>query len=263
MYYVENSHVPIIDRNTFHKAQEELARRRSRVSMSSKALSSVGHYSKYALTDVVTCGECGTRYRRVTWTAGGYKRVVWRCINRLDFGKKYCQKSVTIPEEELKSAIVKAVNQFCEEDNHAYLTLMRATIGEAIGATMVDDESDFLQRRIEALNRKMLDTVNESVKNGADIEEYEEEFKQISDEINALKERIKVIQESRESADAIEKRVASIQEIIDQRNQNMTEYDESIVRQMIECIKVFKGKIEVIFGGGYSVSVPTETKKKK
>lgn len=33
-------------------------------------------------------------------------------------------------------------------------------------------------------------------------------------------------------------------------------YDESIVRQMIECIKVFKdGKLLVIFGGGYEVEV--------
>lgn len=32
------------------------------------------------------------------------------------------------------------------------------------------------------------------------------------------------------------------------------EYDNSIVRQMVECIKVYPGgKLEIIFGGGYLV----------
>ena len=34
----------------------------------------------------------------------------------------------------------------------------------------------------------------------------------------------------------------------------ITEYDDTIVRQMIECIKVYGDKrIEVIFGGGTSI----------
>jgi len=33
------------------------------------------------------------------------------------------------------------------------------------------------------------------------------------------------------------------------------EYDDTIVRQIVECIKVYKdGKIEVIFGGGYTIA---------
>lgn len=47
-----------------------------------------GKYSsKYALTDLLICGECGTPYRRCTWTNNGKKKVVWRCISRLDYGK--------------------------------------------------------------------------------------------------------------------------------------------------------------------------------
>ncbi|MGX8703634.1 MAG: recombinase zinc beta ribbon domain-containing protein [bacterium] len=41
----------------------------------------------------MVCGCCGTPYRRCTWTAHGAKRIVWRCISRLDYGKKYCQES--------------------------------------------------------------------------------------------------------------------------------------------------------------------------
>lgn len=42
--------------------------------------------SKYALSERLVCGECGTLYRRCTWTRNGEKRVVWRCVSRLDYG---------------------------------------------------------------------------------------------------------------------------------------------------------------------------------
>lgn len=94
MYYVQNNHPAIIDRVTFNKVQEELARRKTKTPGSAKSsITSTGKYSRYALTDVLICGNCGTRYRRVTWSRNGVKRIVWRCISRLDYGKKYCSDS--------------------------------------------------------------------------------------------------------------------------------------------------------------------------
>ena len=49
-------------------------------------------------------------------------------------------------------------------------------------------------------------------------------------------------------------RMAQIQAIIDDREAHQDVYDDSIVRQMVECIKVFPdGRLEVYFGGGYCV----------
>ena len=47
-------------------------------------------------------------------------------------------------------------------------------------------------------------------------------------------------------------KLQEIQNAIEHREQNAEKYDDSIVRQMIECIKVFPDKkIQVFFGGGY------------
>ena len=74
MYYVQNSHVGIISRELFHKTQEELARRMSREPNSTKtATTATGKYSRYALSNVMICAECGSRYKRVTWTSRGKK----------------------------------------------------------------------------------------------------------------------------------------------------------------------------------------------
>ena len=106
MYIVENNHPAIISRELFNRTQEELSRRNVMTPKSKKScITASGKYSKYALTEVLKCAECGSRYRRCTWTSHGHRRIVWRCINRLDYGKKYCPDSITVSETALQEAM--------------------------------------------------------------------------------------------------------------------------------------------------------------
>ena len=163
MYIVENNHPAIISREVFNRAQEELIRRQALRAKSDKtSITATGKYSKYALTEVLQCAECGSRYRRVTWTAHGRKKIVWRCISRLDYGTKHCKDSITVEEEALHGAVVRALNRFHTEDESTYLALMKATIGEAIGINGGSEEIDLLTRRIDTLNKRMLDLGNQS-----------------------------------------------------------------------------------------------------
>lgn len=179
--------------------------------------------------------------------------MVWRCINRLDYGTKYCNNSPTVSEEALHRAIVRAIQKFNREDEATYMMLMKATIGDAIGLNGGNDEIDLLERRVDALNKQMLNLVNESVKGGMDVEDHEEEFKEISAEIEQLNKRIKAIRNTLYDEETSKRRLALIQSTIDDREKNEGVYDDSVVRQMVECIKVYHdGKIEVIFGGGHT-----------
>ena len=251
MYYVQNSHPAIISRETYHMTQAEIARRKTLAPASEKkAVTVAGKYSKYALSEVLVCGECGSRYRRVTWTSGG-KRVVWRCSNRLENGKKYCKMSLTVKEESLHAAIVRAINKFNSQDHAAYLALMKATIGEALGIQAETAEIDELKRRIDALNQKMVSIIQKAARDGEDIEEHESEFKEMAESIALFKQRISILEQAKSTDAEMSERMAKIQEIIDERQAHQDVYDDSIVRQMIECIKVFSnGNIEVYFGGG-------------
>ena len=179
---------------------------------------------------------------------------MWRCINRLDYGKKYCLNSITVQENDLHAVIVRALKRFIAENESTYLTLMKATIGEAIGINGGSEEIDLLTRRIDTLNKRMLDLVNETVAAGKDVESSEDEFKGISDQIEQLNRRIAAIQESVRGDATRQARLEEIQNIIAERNANETQYDDSIVRQMIECIKVHSdGRLTIIFGGGYEI----------
>lgn len=64
-YYVENNHPAIIDADTFAQVQEELARRASKRKVKQIGTTTEqGKYcGKYAFTELLVCGKCGTLYR--------------------------------------------------------------------------------------------------------------------------------------------------------------------------------------------------------
>ena len=254
MYYVHNNHDPIVSRETFNKAQEELLRRNALKPATTSTVSAQGRYSRYALTEILHCDECGSRYKRCTWTASGEKRIVWRCINRLQHGKKYCSKSPTVKEGVLHSAIVRAINRFNQENETTYRLLMKASLSDALGIGGSNEEMELLTRRIDTLNAKMMKLINDAVSEGRSIDDNEGEFKEISDEIAQLNSRVSAIKELIANDESAKDRLESINAKVEELKDGITEYDDTIVRQMIECIKVYGDKrIEVIFGGGTSI----------
>ena len=114
MYYVENNHPAIISREMFDQVRNEMTRRSSKRKVLQKSgKTELGKYSgKYALTELLVCGECGSPYKRVTWARNGKKRIVWRCVSRLEFGTQYCHNSPTLDESKLHSAILASMNEF-------------------------------------------------------------------------------------------------------------------------------------------------------
>lgn len=197
------------------------------------------------------CDECGSRYKRCTWTSNGQRRVVWRCVNRLENGKKYCQKSPTILEKDLHNAIVRAINRFNQENETTYRLLMKASLSDALGLSGSSEEMELLTRKIEALNAKMMAMVNEAVSEEKSIDDNEGEFKEISDEIEQLNSRVNTIKELMSKDESAKSRMEAINAKVEELKDGVTEYDDTIVRQMIECVKVCaEGKLEIIFGGG-------------
>ena len=183
MYLVKNHHEPIISRADFNRVQEEMARRGAKKAIANKLTKTEqGKYSaKYALSELLVCGECGTHYRRVTWTAKGFKEIKWRCINRIQYGKKNCHSSPTVDEQALHKAIVSAINEFCEvKDDVA--KVLRESITEVLDPTL-NGNVQAAQQRIDELARNIdelikLATVPETTATAmADIEKFSGEMK--------------------------------------------------------------------------------------
>ena len=129
-YYIENNHPAIVDRGTWNQAQEELTRRAGKRKVKEIGTTTEqGKYSsKFALTELLICGECGTPYRRCTWSKNGKKKIVWRCISRLDYGKKYCKESPSLEEHVLQDAILSGIVELVRKNTVA-LEILKQHIG--------------------------------------------------------------------------------------------------------------------------------------
>lgn len=105
MYYAQGTHLPIIDEQTYQKAQEIMEKNR-------KQFCGLSARSRYPFTSKIICGKCGKNYKRKT-THG---RVYWNCSTYLEFGRDACQAK-QIPDGILKELVadVLGLNAFSEE----------------------------------------------------------------------------------------------------------------------------------------------------
>ena len=76
-YDVEETNLAIIERSVFDRVQVEIAWRNSKKKTKEVGTKAVlGKYSgKFALSEILYCGECGKPYRRVTWNIRGNRKL--------------------------------------------------------------------------------------------------------------------------------------------------------------------------------------------
>ena len=189
MYLVQNHHEGIISRETFDAAQAELARRSAGKSPSKKnAPTGRSRYSsKYALSDRLYCGECGTRYQRCTWrNRDGSKRIVWRCVSRVDYGSKYCHDSPTLDEEPLHRAILAAINSAVKDKDTIIYNLKSAMEKELAPVAGQQLSLSEIDNQLEQLNTEFSKVLAEASESG-DQAAYSDRFREIMQKQTALK----------------------------------------------------------------------------
>ena len=255
MYLVQNHHEGIVDRKTFHAVQAEMARRNAGKSPSKKNASTgmTSYASKYALSERLVCGECGTLYRRCTWTCKGQKRIVWRCVSRLDYGKKYCHHSPTLDEAPLQRAILAAINSAMSNKDHLIRQLQSAMELEL--APMPGDHMSLadIEQRLQELGEQVREIVAKAAAT-KEVQVHAPLLKEIADEMDALKKKRALIEIQRQTHEHAFRRIEIATDAMDQVPAHITEWDESLIRQLVDSIKVHSAeKITVYLRGGVQI----------
>ena len=239
MYYVENNHPAIIPRETFDQVQKEMTRRSSKRKVLQKSgKTELGKYSgKYALTELLVCGECGSPYKRVTWARNGKKRIVWRCVSRLEFGTKYCHNSPTLDESRLHNAILAAMNEYAAirqevcPDVLAMVEEAKRAMSQA-GAMLLE-----LKKRMDAVSQEQSDVLDRLLANMADAE-LNARMKALTDEKEALKAQILKVQQKEVSMAEQAAKRQQMWDSLKECSAGYTEFDDEFVRQIIRKITV-------------------------
>ena len=255
-YWTQNHHEAIVSREIFDAAQEETARRKAMASGTKKsAPTGLGKYSsKHALTGLLICGECGTPYRRVVWTQKGMKRPVWRCVNRLDHGKTLCKHSPTLDEKPLQEAVLAAVNILMsrkDELSNGVLSEMIQELapvpGEVLSLADIERAIGDLAHRFDQLMDKT--DGEESIQRNLD------QFREISEQLAALKERRAHVLGVQAENELMAKRLQRAAAVMEMAPAEVMEWNESIVHQLVEEVKVLsKDELRVTFRNGITIT---------
>ena len=135
-YYAEGTHPPIIDRETFQAAQALKSRRIEKRGAIQR--------QQCSLQGMISCGVCGTLYRRKVWNG----KTFWVCRSH-DRGRDNCP-SGRIPEDEIHAAFLRVYHKL-------------RLHGEPILKQMVADLQSIRERRmlwsqnIVDLNKRIAD----------------------------------------------------------------------------------------------------------
>lgn len=215
-YYVENNHEAIIPRQLFMQVQEELFRRAHLKTENGKTKSV--YSSKYALSSIIYCGKCGDLFRRVAWKARGASYNKWRCASRIEKGPKEGCDADAISETEIQNAVVRAINKTLG-GREQFLVQLQHNIEDVLNCDSTAT-LEYIDRRMAELQEKLVLCVNK----------------------NAEQEMLKT-------------RIEEMRQFLQTQSSRVTEYDEQMVRRLIEKITFFDNKLIFEFKSGMTLEL--------
>lgn len=176
-------------------------------------------------------------YKRMTRARDGKKRIVWRCVSGLEFGTKYCHNSPTLDESKLHSAILAAMNEFAAirqevcPDVLAMAEEARQALSQA-GARLLQ-----LKKRMDEVSREQSDVLDRLLVNMADTE-LNARMKALTDEKESLKAQIADAQQAEVNLEEQAARRRQMWDSVMECAAGYTEFDNELVRQVIQKITV-------------------------
>lgn len=247
-YYIENNNEGIVTKQMYREVQAEIARRNSK-SCANRRKQKRGRYnSKYALSERLYCGECGSPYKRVTWNIHGRKEIVWRCVNRVTYGTKFCHNSPSVQEEALHQTLLRAIQNLADNYTEEVAMQINGILHDLQGGTT----------ELEKLQQKLADSQQEfdrllDLSLECDASFLDEKLKHASEEIDTMQKQIDQLTASQQKA-------ANPNLQLTDSDFRITEYSDTLVARIIERIEVISAvRIKIEFIGGYTVTVPLQS----
>ena len=257
-YLITNHHPAIIEPEMFDMVQSEMARRGCIKKNDKKK-----HYGKYSgkfpFNNLIICGDCGAKYRRTMWVEkNGDKKHVWRCVNRIQDGKKaHCRHSVSINDIYLTKKTVEAINIIYKSRSRVK-DILKCSIASLMGDTeqpMITEN----MARLEELSDLMRDAIFKNATGEMTPKELEKICYEVKTESEKLRKENEEHEMTRKMKSAESSKLKQIFKAVDGMAEELTEIDNTLVRNIIEKMEVIsEDKLTIWFIGdiAYEVEIP-------
>lgn len=261
-YKLEGGVPAILPMSVFMRLEEERLRRSYRVKEDDEQSKIVnGHRSKYALSDLLRCHDCGSPFRRVSWRLGGKLIPVYRCKST-QVKTIQCHGAPTLRESDIERNVMLAINELKENDtkDKVYPILLKN-----IKSVIEKANEDKNMNEIEEEIKKIKENINMLIEQGMNGFEKDPNIDlKIVEQAGLLKQLQIAKTKMMDNQSNDDERMNSIKEYIDKSRMNVTEFDDTFMRRMIDRIEVFPdASIEIHFKFGVVVKRQLESAKIK
>jgi site-specific DNA recombinase len=185
--------------------------------------------------------QCGDIYRRVHWNNRGYKSIVWRCVSRLEEKGSECT-APTINEETLHTAVVRAINELLA-NKEPFLSTLQKNIATVLNEGNENTIAD-IDGKLEELQKQLLQQAKSK-----------NDYNEVADEIYRLRELKQKVMIENAEREGSRQRIDEMTEFLNEQSYELEEYDEQLVRRLIEKVTVFEEKVNIEFKSGVEVDV--------
>ncbi|WP_244264588.1 zinc ribbon domain-containing protein [Erysipelothrix tonsillarum] len=211
------------------------------ISTQEKARTNEFYSSKYALSAITFCGGCGDIYRRTYWNIHGRKEFVRRCVTRSEQGSEVC-KNRTVKEDELYGAAMTAINKLLADGNN-----MIKTLGENIHAVI----GETTEYQISEINNLLEEKQKELIKLANKGQDYEH----MAEEIDKLRDKRQTLLVEDASLSGENERINELIEFIRKNKFRTLEYDDKLVRKIIQSVTVYEDHFVIAFKSGIEIEI--------
>lgn len=226
---VENTHEPIIDRDTWNKVQDLLKRNTRQTSLTENIHMFAGY---------LKCGDCGRAMVKIK--RGGV--CYFNCGSYNRYGKKFCSIH-NITEQELESIVlddlnliissVKDISRIIEEEQK----LQKKNLADSLG-----DTSKYLEeiRRLTKKKERAYEDYSDNVINKDEYLRYRDKY---NEQIHAARSRMEAINRIK---DQIPEKSPWIDKLV--QYGELYRLDREIVVEMISMIYIYEdNKIKIVY----------------
>ena len=142
----------------------------------------------------------------------------------------------------MQTAVVQAINRTLGNRENMMTTLQENV--EAVLRQEDETSSEGIETKLMELQKELLKLANSK-----------KDYNSVADEIDRLRElKQNALVESAER-EGLKQRIREMREFLEQQSTEVTEYDELLVRRLIEKVTVYDERFEVEFKSGTKVDV--------
>ena len=188
---VENTHEPLVDKETFQKV---------RMLVDSRKHTRSRTYD-YLLKGLIFCHECGYPLATINRPpVSGEDRLFFICRTYQRFTKAGVCSCHSIKEKDVTDAVLTKVREVCQAylDPDELLPMAQKAVGENQKADKIEAEIQSLQSKIDTLTANLDKMYMDRLAGILNDEDFQRIYLKVKSDRTALEEKIKVLEEQRQ-----------------------------------------------------------------